>query len=492
MKKSDLLEALKETKVDNGPKSSPKLVDKNVLIDALKNKFTPKADGKGKLMDNIKNINPDLAKPEKDVKMESTWKPAKTTIRELTERVIMEAEGNNNQPNAFRLNIDSIVMDKHHSKFSIMRGDVEAIIELLYPNAKEQISVKIQVDGAEDRLLSVDLEDDAYRGDFGSYLLQHIDDLIEESSQVSNVDYGEDGMAFDSPVGGQFADGPAQLTGGSPIWESAWNDAFALVEADDEEDSEEDSGDDIDIDLGDESGDAGEAFDEGDFSMDASGDLDMGDFPSDFGGAVSGDAGDVNSDEEGMQGGEDEDTEYMQFRDKDDWLNSSLDAMQSLTAKATSDQMQDGNGVILTSDEVLNGTTGISSDTNYEVVDKFLKVYPELDGVDIPVDMMEQIEDKLALNDDQFDAFLQQKLPEITGSSEVDDVLNNDMFDSEIELGGSPEESEFEMGSFDDFLDDVNPDEMSLDDDDDGEDSASRREAELDVGGIDLDEFPNL
>lgn len=501
MKKSDLLEALKNVTINNGPKKTQTLVNKNVLIDSLKSKFTPKADGKGELLAKIKGINSDLAKPAKNIKFESAWKPARTTIRAITERVIMEAKGNSNQPNAFRLNIDSIVMTKHHSKFSIIRGGNEVIIEMLYPNAKDQISIKLQIQGTEDRLLSVDLEDSSYRGDFGAYILKHVDDMIADITNTSGVDYGieSDGSAYEHETGMEV-DSPAHVTGYSPVWESTWRDVYALIEADEEEDIDINIDD---VDLGDNTNtdvpDDGD-FSEDDFSVDASGDVDMGDFGADFGGDFGGDSaggageGDINSDDEGIQGGDDEDTEYTQFREKDDWLQDSLITMQKLIANSTSDQMQGGSGVILTSDEVLNGTTGISTDSNYEIIDKFLKIYPELDGIDITVDMLDQIEDKLSLNDDQFDTFLQQKLPEISGAEDVNDVLNNDMFNGEIELGGEKPQGEYEKQDFDTFLDgfDDGSGEFDIADEESDEDPETRRKAEMDIGGFDLNEFPNL
>ena len=195
-------------------------------------------------------------------------------------------------------------------------------------------------------------------------------------------------------------------------------------------------------------------------------------------------------------GGEPE-GEYLKFRDKDDWTQSSLDTMQKLTAEATAEQMQNGNGVVLSSNDVLKGTVGIENDSNYQIVDKFLKIYPELDEIDIPEEMMNEIEDKLDKNDNQFDAFLQQNLSKITGTETVDNTLNNEMFDDFKPMGGEqPKEQKSEnlnnepksdsFGDLDSFFDlDVPTD---VEDDSDGFDLDEPDPTKVN----NEDEFPNL
>jgi len=177
-------------------------------------------------------------------------------------------------------------------------------------------------------------------------------------------------------------------------------------------------------------------------------------------GSVGG-TGEVNADVSGVEGEPDE--EYIQFAQKDDWTQASLDTMQKLTAEATAEQMQDGNGVILSKSDILNGTVGIENDSNYQILNKFLKVYPELDGVDITGAIMNEIEDKLSKDDGQFDAFLQQNLSDITGTDQVDSTLQNEMFSDFTAMGGEKEPepevavpafggSEDGIGDFGDFL----------------------------------------
>jgi len=192
----------------------------------------------------------------------------------------------------------------------------------------------------------------------------------------------------------------------------------------------------------------------------------------DFGGAEEG--GDVNA--EGGPSGEE--TEFLTFRDKTDWLQSSMDTMQNLISQAMGQKMQEGKGVILTSDEIMNGTAGMRNvDKPVDIVDKFLKIYPELDEIDLTEEHLEQIEQKLDLNDNQFDAWLAQKLPELRGEDEVNETLDNEMFDDFKPMGGEEEPTTEEPGmegDFEDFMDETAPEET--------ETPVERKEAEIELG----------
>ena len=150
-----------------------------------------------------------------------------------------------------------------------------------------------------------------------------------------------------------------------------------------------------------------------------------------------------------------------------------------------------GEGVILTSDEVLNGTVGIKSDTNADVINKFLKVYPSLDGIQLTHSQLEQVEQKLSLDDGQFDSWLQSKLPDFLGRDEVNETLNNDMFDTFEPMGGEEVEESAQL-DFDDFLDTVQEEGEVPTEESEEEEAITRKEAELDIGGIKLDEFTNI
>jgi hypothetical protein len=152
--------------------------------------------------------------------------------------------------------------------------------------------------------------------------------------------------------------------------------------------------------------------------------------------------------------------------------------------------MTTGSGVVLTQDEIVNGTTGIKGDTNHDIVDKFLKVYKELDGIEIPLDMMDQIEDKLELDDQQFDSWLQAKLPEITGATEVDETLNNEMFDNFKPMGGEqkPAAPDNKGETLADFLSSM----KETGNTESGEDQEFREEIEKESPDEIKNEFPNL
>jgi len=528
MKKTELLEAIQTIKMNNAPDIGPKkvtnLVNKDVLVKEMKTSFVPKADKKGQLLANIKNINKDIAKPESKPSMESReWKPAITSVEELTKRILIEAETDDKRkPNAFRLNLQPVVLDSTHAKMDITRNGKVTTAEIMYPNANGKITVKIQVDGAEDKLVEVGLDSPEYRTNLGVYIIKLIDESIEESggSEQAEMDeylYADRGaQAGEAPMGTGIDGRGSNIGAGSPIWESdrtKMNALLSIVEAKDDEElafdeptdeGGDEGGDDLgDLDLGGDAEGGEEAFGEGDFAMDAGADTETSDeFDSDFGfggggggdfgggdfGGDGAEGGDINADDQ--EGGA-EDVDFMTFKDKTDWLQSALDTMQNLVATSMGQKMGEGKGVILTSDEILNGTSGLRNvDKPVDIVDKFLQIYVELDNIDLKEEQLAQIEEKLSLNDNQFDGWLAQKMPEFTNEEEVNDTLNNEMFSDFDPMGGEDmgEGEEENLGDMDfqDFLEETEPEEES---------SSKRTEAELDIGSdlpAETSEFPNV
>jgi len=585
MNKTKLLEAIKSVQKDNGPKNVKNLANKSVLVKEMKGGIKAKPSKN----DEIK----DVILTKFGSKLESEWKPKITNVSDLTQRVLIEAEINKQkQPNAFRLNLQPIVMNNTHAKFSASRANKTAIVELLYPNANGKISVKIQIDGSDDKLTEVGLEDKAYRLNFGEYIIRLIDETIldsrnAETEELNNYMYGgnqtpekpnpeapmgtvndrgsnsvlpvggptwesdmrtmnelislieadekpkveddaggddaggadagssdsgvdagssdssdssDSGAAAEGADAGSSDDGSSDAGSSDATMESdlrTMNKIVSLIEADDDELKVEDAGD-VDTDAGDAgAGDAGDAgagdaggdvggFGEDDFSIDAGADTTTSDsFGSDFGLGGGGDdfggggddkkSGDINA--EGGPSGEE--TEFFTFRDKSDWLQSSLDTMQNLIAQSMGQKMKEGKGVILTSDEIINGTAGMRNvDKPIDIIDKFLKIYPELDEIDLKSEDLEQIDEKLSLNDNQFDGWLAQKLPEFRGEDEVNktvDTLDNSMF---TPMGGEqtqePESEQGMGGDFQDFLDSTAPAPT--------ETKAERKAAEMDLG----------
>jgi len=431
------------------------------------------------------------------VSVEKEWRPQATSMKIIMDRVLLEATTEERKnPNAMRLNLQSMVLDKTHAKFSITRNGVDALIELLYPNVNDKITLKVSVKGADDNLVEVGLEDQPYLIDMGVYILQLVDETVANSVSNQGGEIGSQGY-----FGGQGGD----TSGFPPMWESDSREFSSLMSLVEEEEDDEEL--DIDIGgvddaLGTEGGvDAG--FSDDDFAIDAGGEVDTGDFSADFGGDFGGGdfgaegSGGVNASPDDIMGGEVDDTEWETFRDKTDWLQSSLDSMQQLTSSSVAQKMQQGTGVVLTSDEIMNGSVGLKNDMPVDVIDKFLNVYPELDNIELKENDLEQIEEKLSLGDGQFDAWLQQKLPEITGQDEVSDTLDNDMFEEFDSMGGEKSiGDDMELGgdmggaedatpeaSFEQFLDDVNPAE---------ETSPEEMEAEAEVNLDELPELPNI
>lgn len=511
MNKNDLLGALKNIKVDNGPTENTSFKKTDFLKEI--GNFMPKADGKGKLLDDAnKKLNTDLAEPESEIKFESTWKPQPSDIKAISKKLLVEsAILENSSPNAFRLDLASLVLDKTHAKMGMTRGGEAVHIDLMYPNANGKITVKLSTEGLDDKIYELSLEDEAYVGNFGASLLKEIDGMLAEKKSMGLGDY-DDEYYIGNKSGG--------LTGFAPTWEAGNNamesavsrmsDLMTMVEADETDDEEDlgledaEAGEDA---LDAEAGDVNSEFSEADFSLDD--EVDMGEFDDlsgnlaggDLGGGIGGgeaEGGDVN--DTGSDFAVEEDVNYLTFREKSDWLNSALDTMLKLVSQSVGDKMQDGEGVILTSDEILNGTVGIKNDSNAEVIDKFLKVYPSLDAIELKETDLNRIEEKLTLDDGQFDAWLQAELPEMRGDSDVSDALDNEMF-AEFEPMGGEEKEDFDgLGEFDEFIDATTSDEGDVEGFDAAESEAEaeaeadelRAEAEDEIEDKELNEFPNV
>jgi hypothetical protein len=520
MNKNDILGALQNQKIDNGPKNNHAF-EKTDFLKKIGN-FMPTPDGKGQLLDDSrKNLNTSLANPGSTIKFESTWKPQQSDMKDISTKLLAEsAILENSQPNAFRLDLGSLVLDKTHAKLGMTRAGESVHIELMYPNANDKITVKLSVDDVDDNIYELSLEDEAYVSNFGASILTQVDEMIQSKEAMGLGDYDDE--YYISNKSGGMTDMSPNWVAGAGIGESVdvrrMAALMSLVEAtDDEEDlGLEDAEEGVDELGGDVGGDAAdvnsEEFGEADFSMegddmDFGSDVDMSGF-NDIGGA-GGIGGIGGGDEGGDKGVNDtgdeftteEDVNFMAFREKSDWLNSSLDSMQKLVAASVATKMQDGEGVLLTSDEILNGSAGIKNDANSEIIDKFLKVYPSLDSIELKEEDLDRIEEKLSLDDGQFDSWLQAELPGMRGDEDVSDALDNEMFDDFEEMGGEKEKDFDGLGEFDEFIDDTTSDDGEIDDifteisdateDEDADDDALRKEVESDVDGKELNEFPN-
>lgn len=476
--KAELIQSLKGVKKYTSVNDS--LVEASSVVKQLRSNIS-KVDN-SKLLSDIKdNFKESLTE---GISIDKVWRPQKTDMKSIMDRVLVESTyEQQNNPNAMRLNLQSIVLDKSHAKFGITRNGVNALVELLYPNVNDKITIKISVKGADDTLVEVGLEDQPYLTDLGVYILKLVDETIansEEHLSLVSANTDQSTLYLDNKSGG--------MTGYPPIWEadnSKLSSLMALVEQ--EEDDE-----DLEADIGgveDVTGVQGDGFTQEDFAIDAGSAVDTGDFTSDFGGDFGGteDIGDVNASDDGQVEGEPEgDVEWSTFRDKTDWLQSSLDTMQELTSTSIAQKMQQGNGVVLTSDEIMNGSVGLKNDMPVDIVDKFLNVYPELDNIEITETNLDLIEEKLSLDDGQFDAWLQQKLPEFTGQEEVSDVLDNEMFQEFEPMGGEEVDEDIDAApseSFGEFMDDLSVEE---------EKTPEEREAEAEVDLSEIPELPNI
>ena len=436
--KKDLLQkvhAFKEVKENNGPKDNSKL-DKSGILSKVKETADLTHSTNSRFLNKVPKQD-DLSMPVR----EDSWK-SKSSLKDIHKKIFMESAVNNgNKPNAFRLNLETLVLDKAHGKFKIQRGPTTSIFEILYPNANGKITLKVEVDDVEDRIIEIGLEDEEYVKNFSNFIIKNVDEMLAEKQTVKPTLGTFD--TVDGVVNKTYA--PQSVTGFSPIWEAL----MSIVEADDlSKPGNNDNGDEEleGEDKPETEATPGESFGEDDFKLDT-GETKLGDLGGNFGGGSSFGggsgmsdgfgSGDVNKSDNGEQSGQTEAApEYSNFRDKTDWSNDALNAMQKLVSTDVAKKMQSGSGVVLTQDEILNGMPGIKGDANGEIVDKFLKIYKELDGVEITEDLLNEVEDKLSLNDGQFDSWLQAKLPELTGVADVDETLNNEMFDNFKPMGG--------------------------------------------------------
>ncbi len=495
-KKEDLLKKVQNfKKMNNGPKDNVSL-DKDALISEFKKNVEPKADGKSDFLNKV-HKNTEL---HNELTMKNEWKP-RTSIKDIHQKIMIESSLDR-KPNVFRLNLESLVLDKMNTKFKITRGNESVLVEVMYPNANEKISLKFQLKNVEDRIDEIGLEDEEYTKNFSLYILKTADDMIKEkrATQPSMSDVEQvDGVVNKVSTSDM-------VTGYSPIWEST----MALVEADDLENKDQEPSNEDDNDLeaffskaggSEDSVDAdnvnSEDFGADDFALD-SGETKLSGFGSgdmgglgDLGGGGESSGKDVNKDASGTSVGQSEDApDYMSFREKSNWSNDALNSMQNLVAADVSKKMTSGSGVVLTQDEIVNGTAGIKGDTNHDIIDKFLKVYKELDGIEMQESMLDQIEDKLELDDQQFDSWLQAKLPEITGATEVDETLNNDMFDEFKPMGGETQKpvEEGKGETLADFLSSIKETGST----ETQEDQGFRDEVEGETTEEIKNEFPNL
>jgi hypothetical protein len=533
-KKLDVLNALKSKKIDNGPSASDTKLDKQDVIKNLGKacpKPTEKTPDKINQMAIIKKMNGDIAEPAKGIKFESIWTPAKATVKGITQRILTEASLTpNNSPNAFRLDLKSIVLDKMHSKFNINRKNNNVTVELIYPNANGKITVKLNLDGIDDSVYEVGLEDQQYTGNFGASIIKSIDDILNKQAQAT--------PSFGTPS--QFANPAVSVSGFSPNWVQGgysmesdarhFSNLMTLVEQEDPKPEDVDP-------TADEGGDV-PAEDGGDVPTDASGDVNSDSFGADAfsadpggmdmgggsvgggggmdlggmggGGAPDADPNAVNADE-GTVGLEDNE-EYSTFRDfaVDNFTTTKdgvIDVLSNIVADGVGKQLNNSTqGVKLTASQISNGMQGLNTRPAKEIIDAFLQLYPALDS-EFKVSDLETLAEKLEErpSPSDFNQFMEGYIKEMQGQQQSDtDVLQLPNAPQEP-MGGAPEAGAGSAppNEFGDFMDASNelggveptPPEGEIPTEGEDEDvqGTLRKAAELETGaGPELNEFPNV
>lgn len=437
-------------------------------------------------------------------------------IRDVYEKLYMEAQGDSP---VFSLDLGGIVMDKMNCKFNVTRHNKTLTAELMYPNASGKLSLRVDSNG-KGTVDEISLDSNEYRY-LGNYIKQLADKVIEEIEAAAPYDDSMFGD-LDMYIGSGYNDEEMAYAGANPGNENVTGNIFnsfkgtrmdsvnlkpfkALMEADEDEEDTADP----DIDAGDVNSTDGEtidvtAIDEGGDGADEGSSIGDGPFDDLFGGGGLGDFSDdtfdvnvnKNSDDPNMAPGADiadeEPTSY--FKEKEDGFdNAAYRGMEKAIAAEMAKASKKGSGLELTSEEAYAGTRGIKGKyTNREVVEEFLKIYPELDEIEIPTKILDDIEDKLAQQDiSDFDEYLKGILPEIHGEDvEVNfNALNNDMFDDFEPMGGE-EEPEGDSMSFGDIFDEPGTDEIS--EPSEGDEGDAVEDDLVDIFDSDLDMFNEI
>ena len=522
-KKIDVLNALKKVNIDNGPSASDVKLNRQDVINNLGKacpKPTSKTPDKVDQMAIIKKMNTDLADPAKSIKFESVWKPATTTVKAITQRILTEASAiPNNSPNAFRLDLKSIVLDRFHSKFTVNRQNNIVTVELIYPNANNKITVKLNIDGVDDTVYEVGLEDQQYTNNFGASIIKSIDTILAKKSEQS--------PSFSTPS--QFSNPEVSVSGFSPNWVQAGytmeSDArhmaalMTLVEQDDTKLDEGDESADADPtadptgDAGDVNAEAGGEFGASDFAAeggDMGGGMDIGAGGAgmDMGGGAGGEADPnaVNADE-GSVGLENND-EFVEFEPYalehfSTEKNGIIDVLTDIVADATTKGENASKGVVLTSEMAKNGMPGLNTRPAKEIITAFLELYPKL-NTQIKLSDMETLAQKLENrpSPSEFNHFIEGFITQINGGHADTDVMQ--LPDApQPPMGGEQPSTGGEVpNEFGDFIDTANnmggapaPEggELPQEGEDEDVQNTLRKAAELETGaGPELNEYPNV
>lgn len=310
--KDFVMKALKNVKIDNS--ANNKKLDSNELLGKI-NKIIPTA----KAVDTIADVVSNIKKLNGGITESAEWTPVKSTVKDIVQRVITEAALiPATAPNAFRLDLKSMVIDKAHCVFSIKRKNEVATIQLYYPNANNNITVKISIEGVDDKVYEVSLDDTQYTMNFGASIIKSVDTMLQEKQ--AQPDMGDNGIMSPASFGTPSSAPNTSVSGFSPNWvqngynmESVFKTAMAIVEQDEGETDEEPKPEGGDVNA-DSSG-----FDANSFAADAGGAPDaggMGGAPD--AGAPDAGAGNINADSGGSVGVEESD-EYI-----DDFIDYAL------------------------------------------------------------------------------------------------------------------------------------------------------------------------
>lgn len=430
---------LKQLKVITNT-SGPVIPAKTSIIKTMKSLFTNENGANHNDVDLIYDKNGSLLEKKKYF-----------TINAITKKLITESVSST-PSTAFRLDLHSIVMNSNHSKFSLTRKGRPVIVELLYPNANNNITVKITLDGINSNIYEIGLDSDQFINNFGVSIIKSIDKLIEKNTNVE-ISNSDDNLSF----GLNSNDiGPNSTTNGYALESALYGlkNMCARFEAD--EDTGDESTDNTQSEFGAEDFSANPDQANDSAGMGGMGDFDMGDKTKE------------------TQESEDENNDTIDFKEYakdrfDTTEGATLDKIAKIVSNCLANDLKNHTqGISYSADDLYKGTDGIRSEGFDSIINAFLEYYDKFEGMQKieDLDKLTEYIDNHDADINEFNKFIAGAYPDIYGQNAQENVdmdsleLPTDPFSQE-NIENKPKSTE--SGDINTFMDNtenlVNPDQ---------------------------------
>lgn len=292
-----------------------------------------------------------------------------TTIKDIVNKALTEAASYSAGKALFRLDLGNVVADAAHAKFKMNRKNHNIVVEMLYPNANENISIRFNVDDTAMKLFEVALDSPEYIEDFGKTVLDCCDKTIMEAEKMT-----EESDIF-STEGGYEPLMAADMRNLRDMCNIIYEDAFGGPDAFSAEASPE---------VGDDTGEVQQAVDAGEEMANPTSPMSFDDGSGD--------------------------DESVDFRDsvKKGTANKhpfSLDMMRNMlnlgAGAETADEKNSSAGHFDTVKQKIHGDVGQElSKSNDEIIDTFLEYYPGFadESGKCPLDAFEAFYEWMSMN----------------------------------------------------------------------------------------------